>query len=599
MSAAPRPGYLFRPPGELSRSGVLDVGLRCAHSCRFCYYSFMAENAGQFDALRRASFRSSEDCLAIVDRMADFGLINFDITGGEPAMHEGLPDMVRRASRRGLSVRVITLGQFLLRPGGGRERLLDALLKAGVTDFLFSLHSAGEEGFREATRGSLQTVLDTMEALDAIGFQYSANTVIHAGNVAELPRIAELSASRGVYHHNFIVFNAYYRWDSPASIADLQASFPDIAGPLTRAVAVLYEAGVAVTVRYLPLCAAPGLERHVVGVVGVHHDPHEWMNRAGNPERPPGYCAEPLPVPLDGPRDVYALRFGPRRLDFGAEGAVSAVAVRGDDFKVFPPLCRDCAAMPYCDGLDPKYVVLHGLAGLAPFARMPGSPPLTLARRAYLPAFALKRAPLADMRGAIARVLGRRPLALDPLVTALVDAGEGAATTLEALRSQTCGAAEILACAAAASPGRARNTAARNARGAVLAFFQAGDLPAPELLARSVDFLAGHPELSLANIGGGTADFQALLSGDSASSALVVRREAFDAVGGFQDGLGECLGWDFRLAAAAAGHFGDSVDASLLRSSKPGRVDVRHHEFPLVIARNADIFPRGAAPARR
>ena len=410
--------YQFHPPGELSRSGVLDVGLKCAHSCRFCYYSFMAEEQGQpgsqpgsqHGALRHASFRSTEDCLRIIDLMADHGLINFDITGGEPAMHEGLPDMVRRARERRMSVRVITLGQFLMREGGGGQNLLDTLLEAGVTDFLFSLHAATEDGFFAATRGSLGKVLAAMDALDSIGFQYCANTVIHAGNLDDLPGIAELSAARGVYHHNFIVFNAYYRWDSPASIAGLQAAYADMAGPLARAVAILEAAGVAVTIRYLPLCAAPGLEKHIVGVVGVHHDPHEWMNRAGNPEREPEYCAELLPVPVDGPRDIYALVRGERRLDFGAHGsggAVDIVAERGDAFKVFPAHCRDCAAMDYCDGLDPKYILLHGLSGLAPFAAMPGSPPLCASRRAYLPAFALKREPLADMRAAIAGLEGR------------------------------------------------------------------------------------------------------------------------------------------------------------------------------------------------
>ena len=402
-------GILFHPPGDLSRSGVLDVGLKCAHSCRFCYYSFMAEaraGGGQHDALRRASFRSTEDCLRIIDLMGEHGLINFDITGGEPTMHPGLPDMVRRAVERSMSVRVITLGQFLLRQGGGTH-LLDTLLDAGVTDFLFSLHAATEEGFFEATRGSLKKVLAAMDALGSAGFQYTANTVIHAGNLSDLPKIAEISAARRVYHHNFIVFNAYYRWDSPASIAGLQAAYADIAGPLTRAVALLDAAGVAVTIRYLPLCAVPGLERHIVGVVGVHHDPHEWMNRAGNPDREPAFCAEPLPVSVDGPRWIYALKRGARRLDFSADGVVEAVAVRGDDFKVFPAHCRDCAAMDYCDGLDPKYLLLHGLSGLAPFADMPGSGPLIAARRAYLPAFVLKREPLADMRAAIADLPGR------------------------------------------------------------------------------------------------------------------------------------------------------------------------------------------------
>jgi len=406
--------FSLHTPGALSKSGVLDVGLKCAHSCKFCYYSFMANTraGGQHDALRHADFRSTQDCLAIIDHMAANGLDNFDITGGEPAMHPGLPEMIRRARERGLTARVITLGQFLTRPPLPPEEaaaptLLEALLDAGVTDFLFSLHSSTEDGFREATRGSLAKVLAALDALDARGFQYAANTVIHAGNVAELPDIARLSAAHGVYHHNFIVFNAYYQWDSPESIAGLQAAYPAIRGPLARAVEILEAAGAAVTVRYLPLCAAPELVRNIVGVVGVHHDPHEWMNRAGNPEREPAYCAEVLPVPLEGPREVYALKRESRRLDFGPAGIVAAVAVRGDDFKVFPPLCGGCAAMPYCDGLDPKYLLLHGEKGLAPFASLDGSPPLARERLDYLPAFVLKREPLADMRAAIAGVRRR------------------------------------------------------------------------------------------------------------------------------------------------------------------------------------------------
>jgi pyrroloquinoline quinone biosynthesis protein E len=403
-------------PGELSPSGVLDVGLKCAHSCRFCYYSFMAESsggAGQHEALRHARFRSTADCLRIIELLAQNGLTGFDITGGEPTMHEGLPQMVRRARALGLAVRVITLGQFLLRPPLPPENgaqtlpgtLLDALLDADVTDFLFSLHSATEDGFRQATRGSLGKVLAAMDALDARGVQHSANTVVHAGNVGELPAIARLSAAHGVYHHNFIVFNAYYRWDSPESIAGLQASYADIAAPLTEAVKILEAAGRAVTVRYLPLCAAPGLARNIVGVVGVHHDPHEWMNRAGNPEREPEYCAEVLPVPKDGPRGVYALARAEKELDFGPAGKVRAVAVRGDDFKVFPPACEGCAAMEYCDGLDPKYMLLHGLAGISPFAAAEGALPLLASRRAYLPAFVMKRAQKADMLQAISRVM--------------------------------------------------------------------------------------------------------------------------------------------------------------------------------------------------
>jgi len=596
------PGLFFHPPGAVSRSGVLDLGRRCAHSCRFCYYSFMSEAAGgQFAALRRAPFRSTEDSLRIIDLLAANGLVNFDITGGEPTMHEGLPDMVRRAAARDLSVRVITLGQFLTaRRNGGP--LLDRLLDAGVTDFLFSMHAADEDGFHRATGGSLKKLLAAMTALDAAGFQYAANTVIHTGNLADLPRIAALSAAHGVYHHNFIVFNAYYHWDSPAKVAGMQAAYPDIVKPLTQAVDILNAAGIAVTIRYLPLCAAPALARHIVGVVGVHHDPHEWMNRAGNEDREPEYCAAPLPVPVNGPRDIYALKRGDRRIAYGADGSLDTVAVRGQDFKLFPPRCRDCAAMPFCDGLDPKYLLLRGDVHLHPFAAQAarGSEPLLAARRQYLPAYAVKRAPFADMRGAIARVLGRRPLAPQPTVTAVIAPGCRTATaaTRAALERQTCQPAAIRTCRAGGSAGAALNDAARADQGTILAFFPAGTTPEPGLLAAAVAFLSERPELSLVRIDGGPEpDFQTLLTGDTVMGTFAVRREAFEATGGFQETLERCLFWDFHLAATAAGHGGGLLPGAG-ETAALSRVDAGQQEFSRVVSRNRLIFPREVVPHR-
>jgi len=392
-------GYYHHSPGSLSRTGVLDVGLRCSHSCKFCYYSFMVAKNGQHGALRKASFRSTKDCLRIIELMASHGLKNFDITGGEPTLHKGLEEMVHQARQVGMIVRVITLGQFLLDSKG--THMLDRLLRAGLTDILFSVHASTEENFRVATGGSLKKILNSMDILDSQGFEYCINTVIHSGNIEDLPNIAKLLASRGVYHHNFIAFNAYYKWDSPSDVQNMQAAYSDIAPYLAHAVDVFLNAGVAVTLRFLPLCVLPNRAHMVVGVTGLHYDPHEWRNRAGNPDKTPEYCAEPLPLLPDGPRKIHALHQGPHMVDFGSHGKVHAVAQRGDAFKVFPKICSQCAAMHYCDGVDPKYLLLHGTNGLTPFEEMNGHGVLTEDRRKYIPAFLVKCSPTVQMRAAI------------------------------------------------------------------------------------------------------------------------------------------------------------------------------------------------------
>ena len=386
-------------PGTLSRTGVLDVGLRCTHSCKFCYYSFMVEKKGQHGALRHAEFRHTKDCLRIIENMSSHGLINFDITGGEPTLHQGLPEMIRLAKQLDMTSRVITLGQHLL--STQRPHLIDRLLEAGLTDILFSIHASTEEKFRAATGASLQRVIDAMTILDQYKFEYTANTVVYRENLHDLSRIAELAASHGVYHHNFIAFNAYYKWNSPTEFQNMQASYYEISEHLSPAVKILQKAGVAVTLRFLPLCILPELSHLVVGVAGVHYDPHEWRNRAGNYDKPPEFCAEPLPVTRAGTRKIHTVCRGPVCIDFGEYGNVNGVAKRGDLFKIYPETCSSCVAMKYCDGLDPKYLLLHGTDGLTPFREIDGHGVLTAARLQYNPAFILKKTANAKMKRCI------------------------------------------------------------------------------------------------------------------------------------------------------------------------------------------------------
>uniref|UniRef100_I2Q7J9 Putative Fe-S oxidoreductase n=1 Tax=Desulfovibrio sp. U5L TaxID=596152 RepID=I2Q7J9_9BACT len=390
------PGVSLQTPGTLSRGAVLDVGLRCPHSCAFCYYSFFDGTGAQFAGLRRAGLRSTADCLEIVREIARQGLTHLDITGGEPCIHPDLPDIVAEAARLGLAVRVITLGQFLLR-GTGTGTLLDRLLGSGLTDVLFSLHAAEPAAFKATCGGSLEAVLAAMDVLDARGFQYGCNTVIMERNRRQLPAIARLAAARGVYTVNFIAFNAYHAWRGQEQAATLEASFTKIRPYLEEAVAILTAAGIAVNIRYVPLCAFPSLARHVVGVLGVAYDPYEWRNRCLNHDRPPAYCAEPLPIPDSGVRAVYA--FSPLAETVPTDVAVCGM--RGDRFKFFPETCRDCPARPACDGVDPVYLARHGAGEFSPLAEVARGP-LLASRLAYLPPFLVKRSPDAPMRAAIA-----------------------------------------------------------------------------------------------------------------------------------------------------------------------------------------------------
>lgn len=409
MSARHAAGdYVLHTPGAPTRSGVLDVGLRCVHSCRFCYYSFHAGSRDQFAPLRAAPLRPAEDCRRIVRRFAEQGFVRFDVTGGEPTLHPDLADIIGYASGKlGLSARVITLGQLLGNPSRRRRSatLLDELLEAGVADFLFSLHAVDEETFRRFTGGSFARLRRVMDALDRVGMRYGANTVVFKDSTPLLPDIARFSAERGVFQHNFILFNAYHAWTGSAQAAGVQDCYGTIAPRLREAVDILTSAGVAVNVRYAPLCAFADLRRHVVGIMGQQFDPYEWRNRACNMDKDPDYCAAAVDLPPDGVRDVHA--FSP--LDERLENGVRLTGRRGEGFKVFAGPCAECAARAACDGLDRGYLELYGDQELKPFTNLAARGPLLVDRLEYAQAFLVKLGPLADMRAALSALSQKTP----------------------------------------------------------------------------------------------------------------------------------------------------------------------------------------------
>ena len=80
----------------------------------------------------------------------------------------------------------------------------------------------------------------------------------------------------------------YYEWTAKT---DHRVAYTEIAPYLREAVATVEAAGIAATIRYAPQCTIKGMERNHVGIVGVRHDIHEWMNaidHKADPVVPPG-----------------------------------------------------------------------------------------------------------------------------------------------------------------------------------------------------------------------------------------------------------------------------------------------------------------------
>lgn len=410
----------MHPVGELSRRGVLEVGLKCTHSCKFCYYSFHDGSTDQFAGMRRATMRSFDECKQILQGMAAAGLTHFDITGGEPTIHREIVDIVRYGlDELGLRARIITLGQFLLRPmGKGRKLLLDELLEAGLDDFLLSVHAVDPALFQETTGESFEKLSQVMDVLDARGFSYGSNTLVYQHNYRHLPEIAQHLIRRRVRISNFIVMNTYFRWNEDQRMLGVQARYREVKPYLEHAARILEDAGVAVNVRYGPLCAYRGLEKHFVGVLGVELDPYEWRTTLRT-----GQVKEHRSV---------AEYLEHQRAQLADAGSMFT--------KSYGRKCEGCAVRPICDGVDVKYAAQYGWDEFDPYPLAPGQGPVTdpMAFRAQNPrAFVVKNEGASRRElGLVASPAGLRLLAqqsFPPTVEQRLGRGdlEGAARELE------------------------------------------------------------------------------------------------------------------------------------------------------------------------
>ena len=416
-------GFYHHEPGKLSRWGVVDVGLKCVHSCRFCYYTHLNGEIDAFAGMRKAPFHATEHLVELAGALKDAGFVGFDVTGGEPTLSPGIVSLVAEAERLGLAARIITLGQYLMRPmksAPGAARLIDGLLEAGVADFLLSVHAVDEDRFRAITGESWAKQRAAMDHLDGLGVDYGTNTTVFEGNYDQTPAIAAERTRHRVYVANFIVMNAYYAWSRPgAETAAVQAHYGAVRPFLLEARDRLEAAGIAVNVRYAPLCAMRGLERNLVGVVGVRHDPHEWMNaidHGANPQTATSATMRAMGARIalrDDETNFPLSRLPPEM----AAMFPGIVAVRGN--KQFPGACRNCAAMAVCDGIDANYLARRGAGELVPYAE-PRGELIDRERLAYRAAFVVKTRQHGQPREAVRALLqDNTPIRFSPMSTRL------------------------------------------------------------------------------------------------------------------------------------------------------------------------------------
>lgn len=162
--------------------GIIRLGFGCNQDCAFCWQS------------RAWPEPDTETCRSWIDEMADRGVSNLLLSGGEPTTYGELPELVSYAvTTHGMEVGLET-NAIRFRKG----RYLEDLMERGLTKALISLHSADPVVSDAMTRAAgtwTGTVAGIESALDA-GLLVALNCVIDADNVDGLEEHARFVVER-------------------------------------------------------------------------------------------------------------------------------------------------------------------------------------------------------------------------------------------------------------------------------------------------------------------------------------------------------------------------------------------------------------------
>jgi cyclic pyranopterin phosphate synthase len=163
----------------------ISVTDRCNYRCAYC---MPEELAGQVAFARRSALLSFEELVRVASVFARLGVRKLRLTGGEPTMRRGLPELVRMLARiPGVERMAMTTNGHVL------AELAHPLRDAGLGSVNVSLDTLDPDRFARVTgRGDLARVLAGIDAAVAAGLVVKVNAVAIVGvNDGELSRLCE------------------------------------------------------------------------------------------------------------------------------------------------------------------------------------------------------------------------------------------------------------------------------------------------------------------------------------------------------------------------------------------------------------------------
>ena len=158
---------------------------RCNFRCRHCYMDAPDMRLGEL---------STEEALGLIDQMAACGVLQVDLTGGEPLVRDDLWQLIDRI----LSYKMI-IGQFYTNAWLLSETVLDEFEKRGLKpEIAVSFDGIGWHDWMRRVPGAEEAALRALKLCTERGFPVSVGVCIHRGNKDTLPQTVQALHEAGV-----------------------------------------------------------------------------------------------------------------------------------------------------------------------------------------------------------------------------------------------------------------------------------------------------------------------------------------------------------------------------------------------------------------
>lgn len=164
---------------------VWEITLACDLACRHC-----GSRAGH----DRPDELTTEECLDLVDQMAELGVQEVSLIGGEAYLRDDWIQIIRRIRERGMMA-LLTTGGRGLDPERAR-----AAAAAGLQSTSVSVDGLEETHDRlRGVKGSHRSAFEAFKNLRDAGVRVSANTQINRLSMPELPAVLESIIEAGIH----------------------------------------------------------------------------------------------------------------------------------------------------------------------------------------------------------------------------------------------------------------------------------------------------------------------------------------------------------------------------------------------------------------